>query len=136
MAQQFTGYHQEYKMTNSPLTQTTTGYVTENGNVTRGFEFEAGQTIPENTGTVTWTICDPANFPAFYVSPAQAWSAYQATAQAALNKSDLVATRCFKAGVAFPAAWLTYVEALRAIVSASTGTPATLPVPPAYPAGT
>jgi hypothetical protein len=54
-------------------------------------------------------------------------------AQAALDASDLTASRCFKAGVVFPSEWQTYVTALRAIVSTGTGT---IPTQPAYPAGT
>lgn len=57
---------------------------------------------------------------------------YQAEAQAALDKSDLVALRCFKNGVPFPAEWATYCAALRAIVVSSVGP---LPVQPAYPEG-
>lgn len=53
--------------------------------------------------------------------------------QSALDKSDLVANRCFKAGVAFPSDWQTYVTALRAIVSSGTGT---IPTKPSYPVGT
>jgi hypothetical protein len=33
-------------------------------------------------------------------------------------------------------AWVNYRRALRTILSESTGTPGTLPAPPAYPAGT
>lgn len=68
-------------------------------------------------------------------TPAQLWAGYQWQAQAALNKSDMVALRCVKAGVAFPAVWQTYTTALRAIVAAQSGTPGTLPVMPAYPSG-
>ena len=68
---------------------------------------------------------------------AQLWARYQAQAQALLVKSDMVAIRCQKASVAFPAAWLTYVQALRAIMDASSGDPTqALPAQPAYPAGT
>lgn len=56
-------------------------------------------------------------------------------AKAALDKSDMTALRCFKAGVAFPAEWQTYVLALRAIV-AGTSTVTVLPTQPAYPVGT
>lgn len=56
----------------------------------------------------------------------------RAEAQAALNKSDLVALRCFKNGVPFPAEWATYCAALRAIVVSGVGP---LPVQPAYPEG-
>lgn len=55
---------------------------------------------------------------------------YKAEAQAALDKSDLVALRCFKNGVPFPAEWATYCAALRAIVVSGVGP---LPVQPAYP---
>jgi hypothetical protein len=64
---------------------------------------------------------------------AQQGSALKERAQVALDASDMVATRCFKAGVAFPTDWQTYVSDLRAIVSSGTGT---LPTAPAYPAGT
>lgn len=57
---------------------------------------------------------------------------YKAEAQAALDKSDLVALRCFKNGVPFPAEWATYCAALRAIVVSGVGP---LPVQPAYPEG-
>lgn len=58
----------------------------------------------------------------------------QASAIAALAVSDLVAIRCFKAGVAWPAAWQTYVVALRAIV-ANPASASSLPTLPSYPAG-
>lgn len=57
-------------------------------------------------------------------------------AQSALDKSDMVSIRCLKAGVAFPAAWQTYVASLRAIVNGSDTTSTVLPPAPAYPAGT
>lgn len=57
---------------------------------------------------------------------------YRAEAQAALDRSDLVALRCFKNGVPFPAEWATYCAALRAIVVSGVGP---LPVQPAYPEG-
>ena len=66
-----------------------------------------------------------------------AWLEYQMTAQRALDATDVVAMRCFKAVVAFPAEWQAYVKALRVIMAARTGD-ATQPLPaqPAYPAGT
>jgi hypothetical protein len=68
---------------------------------------------------------------------AQLWSAYQSTAQAALTEGDMVAIRCAKAGVAYPAAWLARDVKLRAIVSATSGDPTiALPVTPPYPTGT
>ena len=53
-------------------------------------------------------------------------------AQAALDKSDLVALRCFKNGVPFPTEWATYCAALRTIVVSGVGT---IPVQPDYPKG-
>ena len=55
-----------------------------------------------------------------------------AEAKAALDKSDLVALRCFKNGVPFPAEWVSYCAALRAIVVSGVGP---MPVQPAYPEG-
>lgn len=74
---------------------------------------------------------------------AERWAAHQSQAQSALDASDMVALRCFKAGVAFPSDWLSYVSALRAVVRATSGDPTQpLPEPPKnadgsinYPAG-
>lgn len=68
---------------------------------------------------------------------AQLWSAYQSQAKLELIASDAVATRCVKAGVAYPSNWLSRDVALRAIIAATSGDP-TQPLPsrPAYPAGT
>lgn len=44
--------------------------------------------------------------------------------------------RCVAAGVAVPAAWVSYVQALRAIANGTDTTSTALPVRPAYPAGT
>lgn len=57
----------------------------------------------------------------------------KADAVKALDKSDMTALRCLKAGVTFPAEWQVYVAALRAIVAGSAGP---LPAQPVYPAGT
>ena len=68
---------------------------------------------------------------------AEMWASHKAQAQAALDASDITAIRCLKSGVAFPATWLAYCQALRAIVAAATGDPTlVLPTAPAYPAGT
>lgn len=60
----------------------------------------------------------------------------QASAATALDATDMVCLRCYKAGVAFPAAWQTYTTELRAIVNGTDTTSTTLPSQPAYPAGT
>ncbi len=57
-------------------------------------------------------------------------------AQAALARTDSVALRCIKAGVAFPATWQTYTTELRNIVNGTDTTSISLPAVPAYPAGT
>lgn len=68
---------------------------------------------------------------------AAAWSAYQASAKAALDASDITVLRCYESGVAMPAAWTTYRKALRAIVGSASGDPTqALPAKPAYPSGT
>lgn len=67
-----------------------------------------------------------------------AWLDYQADAQAILDFNDGVATRCVKAGVAYPAEWLAQDVAARAIIRAMTGDPTkALPARPAtFPTGT
>ncbi|MBS1170014.1 MAG: hypothetical protein H6R01_932 [Burkholderiaceae bacterium] len=86
---------------------------------------------------LAWVAEGNAPLPADSPDPAEVWAAYQAQAQAALDATDMVALRCFKAGVAFPDAWGGYVETLRAIVRADSGDPAqSLPAQPDYPAGT
>jgi hypothetical protein len=57
-------------------------------------------------------------------------------AQAALERSDIVAIRCVKAGIDFPAEWLAYVVELRAIIADPDGAETPLPTQPSYPAGT
>jgi len=67
----------------------------------------------------------------------QAWTMYKVKAQIALDRTDIVALRCFKAGVEFPLEWKEYVESLRSIVRTQAGD-ATQPLPeqPTYPDGT
>lgn len=60
----------------------------------------------------------------------------QRQARAALEVTDRVAHRCYKAGVPFPATWQTYTIALRNIANGTDTASAALPAPPAYPAGT
>lgn len=49
-----------------------------------------------------------------------------------LGKSDLVAIRCFKAGVPFPADWVNYSEELRAALRSGA---TVLPIKPTFPSG-
>lgn len=65
-----------------------------------------------------------------------AWIDYQTQVRILLEKSDLVALRCIKAGITFPDVWRTYVAELRA--SAGTvGIPTgALPYQPPFPVGT
>lgn len=90
---------------------------------------------PTGSTNVAMTADEEAAFLAEQAASqaSQVISDLKSQAQKALDKSDLVATRCFKAGVAFPSAWQTYVTSLRAIISTGTGT---LPTQPSYPAGT
>lgn len=55
-------------------------------------------------------------------------------AKAELSLSDMVALRCFKAGISFPIEWQNYVSSLRDIVQGYSKGP--LPTKPIYPAGT
>ena len=70
-------------------------------------------------------------------SPELEWHKYQQEAQTALDKSDAIAIRCLKSGIAFPTEWQTYVSELRAIIKATSGDVTTaLPIQPIYPQGT
>lgn len=53
-------------------------------------------------------------------------------AKSLLDKSDVVAIRCFKVGVSFPLEWQSHVETLRSIVSTGDGI---IPPQPPYPEG-
>lgn len=63
----------------------------------------------------------------------QASAGLRASAQMALDASDITILRCVENGVTVPSAWQAYRTALRSVVSTGTGT---LPTQPAYPAGT
>jgi hypothetical protein len=85
----------------------------------------------------TWVVATPDQIVAALSPTAEKqWTAYQAQAREALDASDVTIVRCVENGVAVPEEWAAYRRALRTIVSASMGTPGTLPVKPAYPAGT
>ncbi len=60
-------------------------------------------------------------------------SELKSAAMSALAKSDVVALRCIKAGVAFPVEWQDYVVELRHVVN---GVAVVMPVVPNFPAGT
>jgi hypothetical protein len=57
------------------------------------------------------------------VPQVQQWAAFQQSARAALQDSDVTVLRCIENGVGVPAAWATFRKALRAIVGASSGDP-------------
>lgn len=59
---------------------------------------------------------------------------YTTQAENALATCDRVTIRCYQAGVAIPADWVAYAEALRPIAAGTAQGP--LPTQPSYPAGT
>lgn len=67
-------------------------------------------------------------------TPEQLLSQFKAEVQAALDSTDMIAFRCFKAGVAYPTEWLAYTTALRGLLGATEV--GVLPTKPAFPAGT
>ncbi len=89
---------------------------------------QIGWTATEANGI--WTMSPPADRSA-EITRAVLVSA----AQTALDKSDVTAIRCWKAGVPFPAEWQSYCTSLRSIVSGSLSV-MTLPTQPAYPPAT
>jgi hypothetical protein len=89
--------------------------------------------LPDGCIEITQAQADALTAP----TPTQLWQTYQSTAQDALDEGDMVAIRCAKAGVAYPAAWLARDFKLRAIVSATSGDPTiALSANPPYPTGT
>jgi hypothetical protein len=105
----------------------------------------------------TWCVAGEIYFPEFptdaellaafpaYVAPNAAWEAYQATARAALARSDITVHRIVEGVIAGTTAWgapdvapwSAYRRALRAIISAAAGDPTeAFPSAPAFPAGT
>lgn len=79
-----------------------------------------------------------------YQSPAPTFADFQAEAKAALDKTSVTMERITEGvslGTTTPqaadvVAFMNYRRELRAIVSAKSGTPGTLPAQPPYPAGT
>ena len=93
-----------------------------------------GDEVPTQTATLAaLPAAASAAFTAAYAAMAR--KPLASAAMSALTASDNVALRCVKAGVSFPAGWLTYVQELRAIVNGSDTTSTSLPAQPAYPAG-
>lgn len=79
----------------------------------------------------SWTFTEPL------IDAVELWKIYQQNAKYCLDKSDITILRCLEFGVAIPAAWITYRNDLRAIISAISGDHMLpLPTKPAYPAGT
>ncbi|MBN1839777.1 MAG: hypothetical protein JW802_07015 [Campylobacterales bacterium] len=58
---------------------------------------------------------------------------FKAAVQTAIDKTDLVALRCWKAGIEFPTDWKEYTVALRALLSSAVVVD--LPTMPEYPSG-
>ena len=76
------------------------------------------------------------NNDAYILMSQPTWENYQIKAQELLDKSDLVAIRCLKAGIAFPADWQSYVSELRGIIDSNSGDATiSLPIKPTYPMG-
>lgn len=104
--------------------------------------------VPEQSGfptSITWPIrpkIEESEYEMLVVknntpSDTQLWADYQAKAQALLYATDIVALRCWKAGVVYPPEWLDYTNKLRAIVRAPSGDSyADFPPRPSYPEGT
>ncbi len=90
---------------------------------------------PKGSETVALTAQEETAFLAQQAEAqsAAATAALIAQAQTALDKSDITVLRCTENGIAVPADWATYRASLRTIVKNGSGT---LPVAPAYPAGT
>ena len=65
--------------------------------------------------------------------PKEARAALKASAQVALDKSDVTILRCYERGVAVPTEWADYRAALGAIMG-GTSEATELPVRPPYPA--
>lgn len=62
------------------------------------------------------------------VKSEQLWVDYQYKALVCLRENDIIAIRCMKAGVPYPAEWFACDVALRAIVHATSGD-SSLPLP-------
>jgi hypothetical protein len=107
-----------------------------------------GATIPNDPANtdfqayVAWL--DAGNTPTPWTPPPVTWADFQNQAKAALVLSDITVHRIAEGVSLGTCAWtnadvvayMTYRRDLRAIVTAETGTPGTLPTAPGYPAGT
>lgn len=78
-----------------------------------------------------WLVDDDPEVLNYFTPPptdAQLWSAYQRQAAALIASNDIVAIRCVKANVPYPAEWFSCDVALRAILHATSGDH-TIPLP-------
>lgn len=94
------------------------------------------QLLTKNNPSLTFIKKTQAQYDAAQAAIAAIPIPIKQQAQIALNKSDITMMRCVEAGIAAPAAWNSYRKALRAIANGIDTTSTTLPLQPAYPAGT
>jgi hypothetical protein len=91
--------------------------------------------VASDIAQIGWTW-DGENLNPPPVDEEAAKAEYKLRAQNALNKTDLVALRCFKAAVEFNQSWISYTQALRTLVSSPNVDPSQpLPTQPPYPPG-
>lgn len=120
-------------------------HFTQTGGIVRDSDGAFIPNDPANSDYQTFLVWQAdGNSPTAYVAPAPTWQSFQASAQAALDKTDTTVHRVAEAVALGLTTWTTadvvafmnYRRSLRAIVSAQSGTPGTLPTRPAYPANT
>jgi hypothetical protein len=118
---------------------------TENGGIVRDADGAFIPKDPANTDYAAFLAWEASgNQITPYTAPPITWAIYQSGAQTALEKTDTTMHRIAEAvalgestyTTADVVAFVEYRRALRAIINAKTGTPGTLPIAPAYPAGT
>lgn len=85
---------------------------------------------------VNGNITELPDAPAIQLTQAEIQSDLINKAILALEVTDRVALRCWKANVPFPIEWQIYTTELRAIVNGTDITSISLPTQPAYPSNT